>query len=57
MRNPLNRLEHYRDLANQHRRLTSNDSSKEIRSYHLYMAKNFSALAAAAASEEPMNSD
>jgi hypothetical protein len=57
MSNPLNRLEHYRYLANHHRRLASNDSSRETRSYHLYMAENFGALAAAARSDEPMNSD
>lgn len=57
MRDPLNRLEDYRNLAKQHHRLASNDSSKETRSYHLYMAKNFRVLAAAAASEEFMNSD
>jgi hypothetical protein len=57
MRNPLNRLEHYRDLANQHRRLASNESSREERNYHLDMAKNFRTLAAAAGTEEPMDSD
>jgi hypothetical protein len=57
MRNPLNRLEHYRDLANQHRRLASNESSREERKYHLDMAKNFRTLAAAAGTEEPMDGD
>jgi hypothetical protein len=57
MSNPLNRVEHYRNLANHHRRLASSDSFREARNYHLYMAKNFTALAAAAgAAEEPMNS-
>jgi hypothetical protein len=57
MSHPLNRAEQYRYLANHHRRLASNDSFKEARNYHLYMAKNFSALAAAAGAEEPMNRD
>jgi hypothetical protein len=57
MSNPLNRAEHYRYLANHHRRLASNDSSREDRNYHLYMARNFSALAAAAGAEDPMNSN
>jgi hypothetical protein len=57
MQTPLNRLEDYRNLAKQHRQIAANDSSEEIRSYHLYMAKNFRALAAAAASQVPVNSD
>jgi hypothetical protein len=56
MSNPY-RAEDYRDLANHHRRLASNDSSRETRKYHLYMAKNFSTLAAAARSEEPVDND
>jgi hypothetical protein len=51
------RAEDYRYLANHHRRLASNEAARETRKYHLYMAKNFSALAAAAGSEEPTNSD
>jgi Na+/phosphate symporter len=57
MSNPLNQVEHYRYLASHHRRLASNDSSTEARNYHLDMAKNFSTLAAAAGTEEPINSD
>lgn len=30
---------------------------RKARNYHLYMAKDFSALAAAARTEDPMNSD
>ena len=57
MSNPLDHAEHYRHLANHHRRLASNDSFREARDYHLYMAKNFSVLAAARRTEDPMNSD
>jgi hypothetical protein len=57
MSNLLNRAEHYRYLANHHRRLASNDCSREARDYHLHMAKNFSTLAAAAGAEEPMSRD
>lgn len=57
MSNPLNRAEDYRFLANHDRRLAPNDSSRETQNYYLYMAKNFSARAAAAATDEPMNSD
>ena len=53
MPNPLNRPEDYRSLANLHRRLASNESCKETRRYHLFMARNFSTLAAA---EEPATS-
>jgi hypothetical protein len=56
MSNP-HQAKDYLYLANHHRRLASNDSPRETRKYHLYMAKNFSALAAAARSEEPVNSD
>jgi hypothetical protein len=57
MLNPPNRAEHYRYLANHHRRLASNNSSGEALNYHLHMAKNFSTLAAAAGADDPMNSD
>lgn len=56
----LNRTEHYRHLANKHRRLASNGSSNEIRNYHLLMAKNFSTLAGVVGVEDntrPANSD
>jgi len=48
----LNRTEHYRYLANEHRRLASNDSFTEARSYHLLMAKNFNTLAESAGVED-----
>jgi hypothetical protein len=57
MSNPLNRAKYYRDLVNHHRRLASTDCSREARNYHLYMAKNFTTLAAVAGSAESMNSD
>jgi Na+/phosphate symporter len=57
MSNPLNQVEHYCYLASHHRRLASNETSTEARNYHLDMAKNFSTLAAAAGTEEPINGD
>jgi hypothetical protein len=57
MSNPLNQVEHYRYLASHHRRLASNESSTEAQNYHLNMANNFSTLAAAAGTEEAINSD
>jgi ribosomal protein S4E len=58
--NPPIRTEHYRLLANEHRRLASNDSSTETRDYHLLMAKNFSTLAKVVGVDDntrPANSD
>ena len=52
MSNPLTRAEHYRYLANEHRRLASNDSSVETRDYHLLMAKNYTTLAQAMGAED-----
>lgn len=43
-----NRAEHYRYMANEHRRLAANGSCAETRSYHRMMAKNYSTLAGAA---------
>jgi hypothetical protein len=60
MSNPVNRAEHYRDLANEYRRLAANDSSAETRNYYLYMVKNYSTLAEAMKLrqlEKPVNND
>jgi hypothetical protein len=53
MSNPLNLAEHYRDLANQYRRLAANDSSAEARNYYLYLLENYSTLAEAARLKKP----
>jgi ribosomal protein S4E len=58
--NPPSRTEHYRLLANEHRRLASNDSSTENQDYHLLMAKNFITLAEVVGADDnsrPANND
>jgi hypothetical protein len=47
MSNPPNRTEHYRYMANEHRRLAANGSFAETRNFHQMMAKNYSTLAGA----------
>jgi hypothetical protein len=48
MANPPDRTEHYRFMANEHRRLAANGSSAEARNYHRMIAENYSTLAGAA---------
>ena len=57
MSNPLNLAEHYRDLANEYRRLAANHSSADTRNYYLYLLENYSTLAEAARLKKSVNND
>jgi hypothetical protein len=57
MPNPLNLAEHYRDLANEYRRLSANDSPAETRNYYLYLLESYSTLAEAAMLKKSVNNN